>query len=134
MEGTTTRGDCRILGLKVYGIPIERGRAMKPKIVRTIALGAFASVAVLCAAKPGRAADAKTPYPGMAPLDQYLIADRNAEIALARTAAPESISKDAEVMVLARHGYETAAKGKNGFVCLVWRAWAGASDDLEFWN
>jgi len=86
------------------------------------------------AAWQANAQDAKSPYPTMAPLDQYLIADRNAEIVLARTAAPDSISRDAEVMVLGRHGYETAAKGKNGFVCLVWRAWAGANDDLEFWN
>src|ERR1700749_4711666 len=35
---------------------------------------------------------ANTPYPGMAPLDQYLIADQNVEIALARSAAPKSIS------------------------------------------
>jgi len=89
---------------------------------------------VVSAAWQANAQDAKSPYPTMAPLDQYLIADRNAEIALARTAAQESISRDAEVMVLGRHGYETAAKGKNGFVCLVWRAWAGAVDDPEFWN
>jgi len=78
--------------------------------------------------------DAKSPYPTMAPLDQYLIADRNAEIALARSAAPDSISRDTEVMVLGRHGYETAVKGKNGFVCLVWRSWAAGSDEPEFWN
>jgi hypothetical protein len=70
----------------------------------------------------------------MSPLDQYLMADRNAEIALARSAAPDSISQDADVMILGRHGYETAVKGKNGFVCLVWRSWAGAIDDPDFWN
>src|SRR5947207_5430618 len=107
---------------------------MKRKSVKMMALGFFTLVLALGAARQARAQDTKTPYPKMAPLDQYLIADRNAEIALARTAAPESISRDAEVLVLGRHGYETAAKGKNGFVCLVWRAWAGASDDLEFWN
>jgi len=42
---------------------------------------------------------AETPYPKMASLDQYLM-DRNAEIALARSAAPPSIAKDATVMVL----------------------------------
>src|SRR6202041_3073642 len=108
---------------------------MNRKIVRTITLGTFALVAVLCAARPGRAADAKTPYPGMAPLGQYLITDRDAEIALARTAAPPSISRDATVMVLGRHGYETAVEGKNGFVCLVERAWNGSFEkDREFWN
>jgi hypothetical protein len=70
----------------------------------------------------------------MAPLDQYLIPDRNAEIALARSAAPESISRDADVLVLGNHGYETAVKGKNGFVCLVERAWMGPFDGPKFWN
>jgi len=107
---------------------------MKRKILRTIAVSSFALVVLLGAAWQAQAQDAKTPYPSMAPLDQYLIADRNAEIALARSAAPESISQDAEVMVLGRHGYETAVKGKNGFVCLVWRSWAAGSDDPEFWN
>jgi len=60
--------------------------------------------------------------------------ERNAEMALARSAAPESISRDAEVMVLGRHGYETAAKGKNGFVCIVQRSWTAGIDDPDFWN
>ena len=80
------------------------------------------------------AQDAKAPYPSMAPLDQYLMADRNSEIALARSAAPESISRDAEVMVLGRHGYETAVKGTNGFVCIVERSWTAPIDDAGFWN
>src|ERR1700691_5001182 len=79
------------------------------------------------------AQEAKTPYPGMAPLDQYLM-ERGAEITLARSAAPPSISQDAEVMVLGRHGYETAAKGKNGFLCLVERGWTAGIDDPDFWN
>jgi len=76
----------------------------------------------------------KAPYAAMAPLDQYLIADRNAEIALARTAAPPSISRDAKVVVLGPHGYETAAQGNNGFVCIVERAWMSPFDSPEFWN
>src|SRR6202048_3991644 len=81
--------------------------------------------------------DKKDPYPSMAPLDQYLIADRNAEIALARSAAPEAISRDADVLVLGRHGYETAVKGKNGFVCVVERGWMSPFDGefaVNFWN
>jgi hypothetical protein len=70
----------------------------------------------------------------MAPLDQYLMTDRNAEIALARSAAPASISSDAKVLVLGRHGYETAVKGKNGFACVVERSWMAPFDDPEFWN
>ena len=60
--------------------------------------------------------------------------DRNAEIALARTAAPKSISADATILVLGQHGYETAVKGKNGFVCIVERAWMSPFDHPEFWN
>jgi hypothetical protein len=105
---------------------------MTRKALRTIAL-AIAQVAMLAAAWQAQAQDAKAPYPSMAPLDQYLM-ERNAEIALARSAAPESISHDAEVMVLGQHGYETAVKGENGFVCIVWRSWAAGIDDPEFWN
>jgi hypothetical protein len=72
----------------------------------------------------------------MAPLDQYLM-DRNAESAMARSAAPEAISRDAEILVLGRHGYETAVKGKNGFVCAVERGWMGSFEGNftdGFWN
>ena len=75
-----------------------------------------------------------TPYPAMAPVEQYRIADAQEEIALARTAAPPSMSADAEVLVLGKHGYETAVKGRNGFVCFVERSWAAGFDDAEFWN
>ncbi len=104
---------------------------MKLETFRAIVLRGFAVVVVVAVA--GQAQDAKTPYPSMAPLDQYLMA-RDAEIALARSAAPESISKDAEIMVLGQHGYETAVKGKNGFVCIVERGWTAGIDDPSFWN
>ena len=107
---------------------------MKRKILTTITARSFAFVVMLGAAWPAQAQDAKTPYPCMAPFEQYLIADRNAEIALARSAAPESISHDAEVLVLGRHGYETAVKGKNSFVCIVERSWTAGIDDPDFWN
>jgi hypothetical protein len=74
-----------------------------------------------------------TPYAKMAPIDQYLMADQSTEIALARSAAPDSIARDAEVQVLARYGYETAVKGTNGFVCIVGRGWTSAADP-DFWN
>jgi len=73
-------------------------------------------------------------YPSMAPIEQYLMDDREAEVALARSAAPESISRDAEVLILGRHGYETVIKGKNGFVCIVERSWTAPIDDPGFWN
>jgi hypothetical protein len=90
-------------------------------------------VVVLAAAWQAKAQDAKGPYPSMAHLDQYLM-ERNAEMALARSAAPQSISQDADIMVLGQHGYETAVKGKNGFVCLVERSWMLPYDDPEFWD
>jgi hypothetical protein len=62
-----------------------------------------------------------------------LMTDQGAEIALARSAAPESISRDAEVLVLGRHGFDAAVKGKNGFGCIVERSWASAPDP-DFWN
>jgi len=115
-------------------VSLRHGRkSMNQKIVRMIALGSFALV-VLLSASQTRAEDSKTPYSSMAPLDQYLMTDRNAEIALARSAVPESISRDAEVLVLGRHGYETAVKGKNGFVCVVERSWMAPFDDPEFLN
>lgn len=76
----------------------------------------------------------KARYPAMAPLDQYLMPSESAEIALARSAAPASISDGAEVMALRRDGYATAVKGKNGFLCIVERSWGKATDDPEFWN
>ena len=73
----------------------------------------------------------KGAYPAMPPIEQYRVAD---EAALARSAAPPSISKDAEVLVLGAHGYETAANGKNGFVCIVERGWANDFASSDFWN
>ncbi len=83
--------------------------------------------------RPLHAQQPATQYPHRAPVDQYLM-DKDAEITLARSAAPASISQDAAVLVLERHGYKTAIKGKNGFVCMVERGWMGAVDWPEFWN
>ena len=106
---------------------------MKVKVLGKIALASFTLVVVLAVARRVPAQDAKAPYPNMAPVEQYLT-ERNAEIALARTAAAPAISSDAEIMVLGPHGYETAVKGKNGFVCAVERSWGAGFDDQEFWN
>jgi hypothetical protein len=78
--------------------------------------------------------DAKAAYPAMAPIEQYRVTSASEEIALARSAAPASISGDASILTLGDHGYETAVKGKNGFVCVVERSWATGFDDAEFWN
>ncbi len=78
--------------------------------------------------------DRSTAYPSMASIEQYLMPDRDAEIALARSAAPESISNDAKVLVLDWRGYETAVEGKNGFVCMVERSWMSPFNSGQFWN
>jgi len=102
--------------------------------IGAIVIKSFALLVMLGIAQQTMAQDDKTPYPKMAPIDQYLMADREAEIVLARSAAPESISRDATILVLGRQGYETAVHGKNGFVCMVGRAWGAAFDWIEFWN
>jgi hypothetical protein len=86
--------------------------------------------AVAAWAPPGGAARA-----AMAPVEPYLMA-RDQEISLARSAAPASVADHATVMVLDRHGYLTAVKGTNGFVCLVVRSWDNEFDSKSavFWN
>lgn len=107
---------------------------MRKNHVMVIAL-AFALQIVLCDAGGQEIAKSgKIAYPTMAPLDQYLISDEQSEIALARSAAPSSISDGAEVMVLGREGYKTVATGTNGFLCIVERSWAQNENDPEFWN
>ena len=98
----------------------------------TVASLTLALILGLIPMKYGQSKTPKTAYPTMAPLDQYLMAGRNAEIALARSAAPEAVS--AKVLVLGRHGYETAVEGTNGFVCVVERGWMSPADAPEFWN
>jgi hypothetical protein len=110
-----------------------RRKAMTRNQIRITLLSGFALVAALIASRPVAAQDAKQPYPNMAPIEQYLM-DRDAEIALARSAAPDAISHDASVIVLTRHGYETAVEGKNGWVSWVGRGWMGMFDHPEFWN
>ena len=73
-------------------------------------------------------------YAQMAPAAEYLDTNVQAEAALARSAALAAISRDATVLVLTRSGYETAQKGKSGFVGLVERAWMGPLDAAGFWN
>ena len=92
----------------------------------------FALLAALSCGVSGAAAQAD-PYPKMAPVEDYLM-DKDAEIRLARSAAPDSLSRDASILVLGRQGYETAVKGSNGFVCWVGRSWTAGFDWPEFWN
>jgi hypothetical protein len=95
----------------------------------TVALGLMSSAAGFAFAGA-----ALPPYAGMAPAVQYLMTSPDKEIALARSAAPPSISGNAEILVLRAHGYETGVKGKSGFVCLVERSWDADFSDPVFWN
>jgi hypothetical protein len=88
----------------------------------------------LAVINPTGAVAGQNPYPNMAPLKNYLSASQSAEIALARSAGPAAVSDKAEILVLGAHGYETAVKGTNGFVCYVARSWDNDVDNAEFWN
>src|SRR5438445_4092909 len=90
---------------------------------RMLKLAALASLA----AQPIGAEQA----PDFAP---YPMADGAAEVALARTAAPRHVSDSATVLVLTRNGFVEAARGTNGFTCLVLRSFAGNIGDPDFWN
>jgi hypothetical protein len=107
---------------------------MQKKMIRLVALAFLAQVVLPGGSCQARAQAEKAPYPAMAPLDQYLMHDENSEIALARSAAPKSISDGAEVMVLGPKGYTMAVKGGNGFLCVVERSWGAGTDDPDFWN
>ena len=113
-------------------------RAQAPRSARgRLRTAAIAGAILGLASAPFAGAQAQTkaaPYPAMAPQAAYRIASRADEVALARSAAPASISDKAEVLVLGETSYETAAKGSNGFVCVVTRSWASDFGDAEFWN
>jgi hypothetical protein len=111
-----------------------RRQQMVNRMVGAMAFGVVYGVAFIGAAGVGWAQGAKALYPAMAPVEQYRVASVADEVALARSAANDAVSRDAEVLVLGSHGYETGAKGTNGFVCLVVRSWANNFDNAEFWN
>ena len=94
----------------------------------------MALVIVVAASSQAPAQSVQQRYGRMAPVDHYLMANRNAEVALARSAAPPVISGRAEVMVLGRHGFEVAFQGTNHFVCLVERSWDAAVGSAKFWD
>jgi hypothetical protein len=125
----TERGAVRILVVEVkylmHGGFVE---------IRYAAAGFLCGLVFLGSIGSGAASADAGPYPAMAPFERYLERSTSDEIALARSAAPASISANAEVLTLGRAGYETAVKGSNGFVCLVERSWANAFGDSEFWN
>src|ERR1700722_20804058 len=92
------------------------------------ALSVLALETLLSTALPMAARATQGTFSATAPAAQYLMSDAKAEIALARSAAPAPISRDATILVLTLHGYETAVKGSNGFVCIVERSWMSPFD------
>ena len=107
-------------------------------LANTIFLAGMASAIIMpiigvAVSKQAQAQNAGARYAKMAAIDEYLMS-QDAEIALARSAAPESLSKDADVLVLDRHGYRAAIKGRNGVVCVAKRSWTAGLDDPDFWN
>lgn len=102
-------------------------------------MGAFAGVttalamALSVAATTGDAAT-QSAKDTLARLAIYMPQSPEAEIALARSAAPPSVSSGADILLFGATGYELKSKGNNGFSCLVERSWAKDPGDPEFWN
>jgi len=92
-----------------------------------------AALGLVAGLSTAHSSDAPSRYAEMAAIEEYLM-PRDQEIAMARSAAPASISAAAEIWVLERDGYAAAESGGNGFVCLVERSWSASVDDPEFWN
>jgi hypothetical protein len=87
------------------------------KAWKLVAIGA---AILLSAAAILTSAQGQTQYP---PLSEYMM-PQDAEVALARSAAPANVSDRATIKVLNESGYEVAIEGDNGFVCMVMRAWS----------
>jgi hypothetical protein len=66
-----------------------------------------------------------------APFSEIAMAPE-AEIALARSAAPDNISSHATVKILTPSGFKVAAEGDNGFVCIVMRGWGAPTFSPAF--
>jgi len=111
----------------------RNARRCAAALVQGVVLCALSSICAAGPAAQANAASGAAKYQRMAPLDQYLMSP-DAEIVLARSAAPESISAKATVLVLKPTGYETAVKGTNGFTCLVERGFMSPFAAQEFWN
>jgi hypothetical protein len=102
--------------------------------MKTIPCAVLALVLASSAAAHAQVPSPNPNYRTMAPVAKYLMPDPAAEMAMARTAAPASVSDHATVLVLTKTGYVVGAKGTNGWVCWVDRAWTSGFNDPEFWN
>lgn len=77
----------------------------------------FAVLFLFASALPDPVCGQNRSYP---PISAYLM-PRESEIALARSAAPASLSDHATIKVLTPAGYVVAREGDNGAVCMVMR-------------
>ena len=102
--------------------------------MKTIVCAVLALFLASSAAAYGQVPSPDPNYLTMAPAAKYLMPNPVGEMAMARTAAPASVSDHATVLVLTKTGYVVGAKGTNGWVCLVGRAFQGGFDSPEFWS
>jgi hypothetical protein len=65
----------------------------------------------------------KAQAPKYPPLSEYIM-PRDAEIALAKSAAPANIGNRATIKVLTTSGFQVVHEGDNGFVCMVMCGWS----------
>jgi hypothetical protein len=66
------------------------------------------------------------------PAVSEFLMEQDREIALARSAAPDRVSKNATIMVLGENGYETVIEGTNSFVCIVIRSWGNPTHNHAY--
>jgi hypothetical protein len=97
----------------------------RKRVLRAHVIEALACVALLAMSRPLAGQGTR-----MKGIGAFLM-DRSTEISLARSAGPRGIGDSATVLVLGQNGYETAAKGSNGFVCFVGRGWSGPGTVVE---
>jgi hypothetical protein len=81
---------------------------------------ALAALILILSVQVASAQRQNAQYPA---LSQYMM-PRDAEIALAKTAAPENITARATIKVLTTSGFQVVHEGDNGFTCMVMRGWS----------
>src|SRR6266511_4157557 len=124
MQPTTSRSTYPVFASSrntgCTGYPARRRRHMKTRRHVPFSLFSLFSLFLLIAGFTEVRLGAQTSkYP---PLSDYLM-PRDAEVALAKSAAPANISDRATIKVLTTSGYQVVHDGDNGFVCLVMRGW-----------
>lgn len=115
-------------------LPTSRPPAGGPRPARAlVAAAAAGAAAVLALARPGPAQE-PAPFTDLPPGDPgpRELLDREFEIALARSAAPASVSAGATVLALERDGYVVAEEGTTDVTCFVSRDWEESLEPLCF--